>query len=189
MLNTAINIAKYCHQNRVGKLLVSVSDLPDIVECQHDFELHYEFLLENKRYVLQLGFACVLLLRCQSCWQEYEFPIEVKSRLVLTTDSSEETHNELVALGYDVVIIEESKYTTISEIIKEEIFLQIPHIPRCDLHNENGKGVQLVIDEKGTYTKILADDEQENISATEGKGSKDAKNMPFQDLLKSLKEE
>lgn len=180
MLHSSIHIVKYCQQRRLGQLEVMPSDIASIEEIKQSFDCHYQFMMENSHYLLELHFSCVLSLRCQSCWAMYEKMMTVNSRLVFTDDNSEEMDNELSALGYEVVIVDNSYSIKLIELIQEEIYLQIPHIPRCDAHGEDVKGVRFVVDKQGIMS-------QQQVEQQSNQSMKEHKNTPFQDLLKSLK--
>jgi uncharacterized metal-binding protein YceD (DUF177 family) len=172
LLNKPLNILKYCQQKRSGELIVHPADLFDIPECQSDFEVQYQFYLHNSYYAVELTFETVLSLKCQSCWCDYQHTMETANHLIITTDSSEQTHNELSALGFEVVVIEDSQNFTIGMLVKEEIHLQIPFIPRCPKHLNGGE--QLV------FSDEIQQSSSNSISST-------SVHTPFKDLLKNQK--
>lgn len=185
MLYTPFNIAHYCQQKRTGHIQVRASDLANIKAVMHDFSCHYECALENSRHVLQLRFECLLALHCQSCWKTYQQPITVNNRLLLTTDSRQQTEDELSALGYEVVVIDDRHTVSLGQLIEEEIFLQIPHIPRCHAHNHHDQGVSLVIDEHGLSFDEFKKGNRQQPTADQST-TKPPTHQPFQDLLKEM---
>ena len=106
-----------CEFNRLAELLTSHSGQVDI---------KMDFYKDHGHALIDGFIKAELHLKCQTCLNPVEWPVELQFKLDVVTSLEQESR---LLQGYEPLLVGENKLP-LAEIIEDELLLEIPAFPR-----------------------------------------------------------
>jgi uncharacterized protein len=138
-------------QGRTFSGQLALDSLPRLqgLLASHEGEITAEIVFthdERDRPVMQGQLRGQLVLTCQRCLQDMEWPVEVDFEFVLI--EADRVDSEAAAESEEVLIVE-STPMVLADIIEDELMLSLPIVPMHDLeHCSSAKYVHAETDEE-----------------------------------------
>ena len=120
---------RWCQLKLTGQSSLTPSQCHQLFEDLEYCQFEYAFFHRQRLPSLKITVHASIHLRCQRCDELFRHDTKTTSKLALMPKASQESEQYAEESGLELFVV--ARNTCIADVIKEEISLTIPFVPKC----------------------------------------------------------